>query len=176
MSLIEGTKKVNAIMIIEVLGKPPEHLKEILENMIKKIDEEKGVQVKNKKINEPKELEKKQGFYTNFAEVEVEVEEILYLAMLMFKYMPSHIDVISPEYITLKNNVWGEILSELVRKLHGYDELARIIQLEKIALENKLKTLEKTKNKPGEIIEEKTNEKEQEDESKKKDKSKEKTN
>ena len=80
-------------------------------------------------------------FYTSFAEVEVEVEEILYLAMLMFKYMPAHIEVVSPELITLTNNGWNEIFNELVRRLHSYDEVARVTQMEKDILEKKLKDL-----------------------------------
>ena len=49
--------------------------------MIKQIGAEKGVSIKEKKINEPKVLKDNEEFYTNFAEVEVEVEQILYLVM-----------------------------------------------------------------------------------------------
>ena len=155
MSLSEHeTKGIRAILILEVLGKPPEYLKETLENLIKKIDDEKGVEVKQKKINEAKKLEdsaknlknfdaKKmtsvEGFYTNFAEVEVEVEDVLNLVILLFKYMPAHIEIVSPELIALTNNGWGDILNELARRLHGYDEIARVMQVERTMLENRLK-------------------------------------
>ena len=138
---IEETKKINAILVFDIIGKPPEHLTETLNDIIKKIDEEKGVSVKGKKINEPVFMKDQKEFYTSFAEIEVEVEEILYLAMLMFKYMPAHVEVISPEVITLVNNGWNEIFNELVRRLHGYDEVARVIQMEKNILEKKLKGL-----------------------------------
>ena len=141
MSLINETKKVNAMIIIEVIGKPAEHLNKTLENLIKQINEEKGVIVKNKKINEPQLLKDQKEFYTNFAEVEVEVEEILFLAMLMFKYMPAHIEILSPENIILSNNGLNDILNELTRRLHGYDEVARVIQSEKAILEKKLREL-----------------------------------
>lgn len=141
MSLNKITKNIRVIMIIEVIGKPPEHLNETLENMIKQIGEEKGVVVKEKKINEPNLMKDQKDFYINFAEVEVEVEEVLHLSMLMFKYMPAHIEIISPEIITLSNNGLNEILNELVRRLHGYDEVARIIQVEKEILEKKLKDI-----------------------------------
>ncbi|MDP2628485.1 MAG: hypothetical protein Q8P15_01150 [Nanoarchaeota archaeon] len=145
-SEIEETKGIKAMMILEIVGKPPEHLVETLENLIKNIDEEKGVSVREKKIKEPVIIknkktgeENKDGFYTTFAEIEVEVEEITYLAMLMFKYMPAHIEVIEPELIILSNTGWGDILSELTRRLHGYDEVARIVQAEKAILEEKLR-------------------------------------
>jgi len=133
------TKGIRAAMMIEVIGKPPEHLIETLNNIIKQIDEEKGVDIKEKKIKEPVLMKDQKDFYTSFAEIEVEVEEILHLARLMFKYMPAHIEIISPELIALTNNGWNDILNELTRRLHGYDEVARIIQVEKNILEKKLR-------------------------------------
>jgi len=79
------------------------------------------------------------GLYTTFAEVEVEVEEILYLIRLLFKYMPAHVEIISPEILTLNNNGWNDVLNELMGRLHGYDEIARITKVEKDILEKKLK-------------------------------------
>jgi len=88
-----------------------------------------------------KVVKDQKDFYTNFAEIEVEVEEILYLMVLIFKYMPANVDVIYPEIIALTNNGWGDILNELVRRLHRYDEIARVIEAEKVILEKKLREL-----------------------------------
>jgi len=137
----EETKGIEAIFILEIIGKPPEHLVETLENMIKQIDEEKGVSVKHKKVNEPVTMKENQQFYTSFAEIVVEVDEVINLAMLMFKYMPAHVEIMSPELIALTNNNWNDILNEVIRRLHGYDEIARIIQVEKTILEKKLREL-----------------------------------
>ncbi len=139
MSSNEETKGIRASLILEVLGRPPEHLVETLKKLEGDIGNEKGVEIKDTKIKEPVELKDKKGLYTGFAEIEVEVEEISLLARLMFKYMPAHIEVISPELIALTNNGWGDILSEIIRRLHGYDEVARVIQSEKQILEKKLK-------------------------------------
>ncbi len=136
---IEDSKGIRAIMILEVLGRPPEHLTETLKKLAKEIDEEKGVDVKEKKINEPILMKDQKEFYTSFMEIEVEVEEILILAILMFKYMPAHIEIITPELIILSNNGWNDVLNELTRRLHGYDEMARVLQAEKNILEKKLK-------------------------------------
>jgi len=166
MSSHEETKNIRAVMIFDIIGKPPEHLTETLNNLITKIDEEKGVYVKEKKINEPVLIEDSKNspknkntkntepnskkdsdsasqkeFYTSFAEVEVEVEDILYLVILMFKYMPAHIEIITPELIALTNNGWNDILNELTRRLHGYDEIARILQLENAKMQKKLREM-----------------------------------
>ena len=140
--------KIKAVMIIEVIGRPKEHLIETLGSLIKQVDEEEGVNVKEKKISKPILMKGQKNFYTSFAEIEIEVEEILRLAVLMFKYMPSHIEIISPELIALTNNGWNDIFNELTRRLHGYDEIARVLQVEKDTLEKKLiETMEKKKKK-----------------------------
>ena len=141
----EETKGIAAVMILEAIGKPPEHLTEALENLIKEIEKEKGVTILAKKINEPILMKDQKDFYTTFAEIEVEVEEVLHIAILMFKYMPAHIEIISPELIVLTNNGWNDVLNELTRRLHGYDEVARVIQVEKSILEKKIRELLKEK-------------------------------
>ena len=135
------TGNITASIIIEILGRPPEHLKDTLNEIINKIDSETGVKVIGKKINEPVLVKDKKDFYTSFAEIEIEIEEIIYLAILLFKYMPTHIEIISPESITLSNSGWNDILNELARRLHGYEEIARVLQMEKSVLEKKLKEL-----------------------------------
>lgn len=143
-------KKVVAELIVEVLGRPPEHLVATLEDIAKRIGEEQGVKVVSKKINEPKPIKEQQDFFTSFAEISVEVEGILHLVVLMFKYMPANIEIISPQNISLTNSGFNDVLNELTRRLHGYEEIARILQTEKNILENKLREVagnsEKKKN------------------------------
>ena len=55
--------------------------------------------------------------------------------------MPAHMEIISPEKISLTNNGYGDILNELTRRLHGYDEVARVLQAEKQILTNQLEKL-----------------------------------
>ena len=133
--------KVNAILILDVIGMPPEHLVESLEKLIEEIDKEKGVRVKMKDIKQPTLMKEQKDFYTTFAEVEVEVDDVLNLAILLFKYMPAHLEIISPEVIAISNNSWNDILNELTRRLHAYDEIARIMQNEKVFLLKKINEL-----------------------------------
>src|SRR3989338_6668810 len=91
------TNGIKVIFILEIVGRPKEHLVKTLDGLIEAINKEKGIKVIEKKINEPIELKNNKDFYTTFAEVEVEVEEILQIAMLMFKYMPANIEIIEPE-------------------------------------------------------------------------------
>ncbi len=141
------TRGIRATLIVEVLGRPPEHLTETLNKISEAIGKEDGVKIEEVKTKEPVELQNEKGFYSSFSEITVEVREIATLVILMFKYMPAHVEVIYPELIALTNNGWSDILSELIRRLHGYDEVARVLQIEKKVLENKLRDVLETKEK-----------------------------
>ena len=137
--------KYKANLILEVIGHPPEHLEPALKEVIDKISNEKGVTLEDSKINKPKELEAKKGFFTTFAEVEVEVDDLLVLIRLTFKYMPSFVELVSPENAIFGNNKFNEFLNEVARRLHRYEDLARVFQVEKARLEKRIRELEKKK-------------------------------
>lgn len=148
MSLDEIPKqKITAVMIIEVMGRPKEHIIETINGMVEQIGAEPNVKVTEKTVHEAVEVEKQKDLFTTYAEVEVEVEDPLMLPALMFKYMPSHIDVIEPENLKINNRVYSDILSEIVRRLHRYDEIARVLQVEKNILEKQIRKLTEEKKK-----------------------------
>ncbi len=148
-------QKISATIMLEIIGKPPKHLVESLERIIKQMDEEKGVVVLKKDIKEPVPMKKKTNIvkkdsdekavqhdlYTTFAEIDVELEEIFNLVLIMFKYMPAHIEIVSPEAIILTNSGWNGMVNEFMRRLHNYNEVTRVLQIEKEILERKLKGL-----------------------------------
>jgi predicted transcriptional regulator len=142
---MSSEKKITAHMIIEALGKPPEHLVETLEGLVKEISEEKGVKVTESKVHEPKQVEEQKELYTDFVEIEIVVDEPLYLALLMFKYMPAHIEVLEPEEMIFTNHGYMEILNELTRRLHKYDEIVRVMQMEQQILQNQINKLKSEK-------------------------------
>ncbi|MCX6748104.1 MAG: hypothetical protein NT076_00710 [Candidatus Pacearchaeota archaeon] len=121
-------EKITAILIIEVLGKPAEYIKKALEDILIKLKNEKDVRVTHGEVKEPKELES--GIFTTFAEIELETN-IQMLMNLLFLYMPSHIEIIQPENLNLKNCDLNSFLNEITRKLHQYDELAKAMLMEK---------------------------------------------
>jgi len=149
------TKKITSMFVLEIIGRPPEYLIENLNGIIKKIGEEKGVCIKNTKINPPVLMKDQKDFFTSFAEIELETENVLYLAILMFKYMPAYIEIISPQNVSLTNSDLNDVFNELTRRLHGYDEIVRIVQAEKIILEKKLReVLNQNQTKASEVKEE----------------------
>jgi len=52
---------LHATIIIEILGRPSDYVKESMEKIVDALGKENGIQVINKKVHEPKELEKQNG-------------------------------------------------------------------------------------------------------------------
>lgn len=142
MSLDEKEKyPIKVVLIIEVLGRPKENVISTLEEISKEMEKEKGLKLIEKKIHEAKEIEKQKGMFTSYAEIEIAVEDILTLALISFRYMPANIEIIEPENINLTNIALSDIMTEIIGKLHQYDEVVRVVQMEKQILENQVKKL-----------------------------------
>ena len=134
-------KPIQASIIIEVAGRPPEHLIETIKDIIEKLSQEKGVKIINQKIHDTVLLPNQKDFYTTFTELEISTETLEILSQIILKYMPSHLEIISPKSISIKSHEVNEIFGEVIKKIHTYDETARIIQTQKIQMEKKLKEL-----------------------------------
>ena len=160
--------KIEASFIIEMMGKPAEHLSDTLRRLIEKLGTEKGVNIVGRKIHEPKEVEQnneqikidekikdkiKNGLkgegkmevlsdiFTTFAEVDAEFDSLESLLFIAFNYMPSHIQITKPENFFIRNEDLDVLLTNIILRLHRYDEIAKRITIKKAILENKLKEL-----------------------------------
>ncbi len=147
MSSDKETKGIRVALILEMIGRPAEHLTESMKKILDQMEEEKDTKIISSDIKEPQEMKDNKDFFTTFCEIEVEVKEIANLAILIFKYMPAHIEIIEPELIALTNNGWNDLLNEITRRLHGYDEVARVLQFRNAELEKKLKEISEKKEK-----------------------------
>ena len=68
-------------------------------------------------------------------------EVLLPQPIILFKYMPANVEIVEPELVVLSNNGWSDIFSEVTRRLHGYDEIARVLQIQNAKMQEKLKEL-----------------------------------
>ena len=138
---MENEIKINAVLVLDIIGKPKEYLVESLERLVGNIGREKGVLIVSKEIKDPVQMKDQKEFYSTFAEIEIEVEEISTLFILMFRYMPAHIEILSPSMLGMTNNILNEALNDMIRRLHSYDELSRVMQVEKQILIKKIEEL-----------------------------------
>jgi len=130
-------EEIRTSIIIEMMGRPESHLKATMKELMKRLDSEEGVKVLDKKIHKSKVLEQKdkegnivkvekgKEMYTTFSEVNLELEHIMHLLRIVFAYMPAHIEITSPAEMRLQNFDVSTLLSEVTKKLHGYDAIAK---------------------------------------------------
>jgi hypothetical protein len=117
---------VRAIMIIEIAGRPPKHVKESLEKYVREIDKVKDVELHSIKISEPVEVDGGKDMFTCFAEVDFEVDNFSRLSEIMFDFMPSSVEILEPLKINLNSSDATSLLNNISGRLHRYDEIAKV--------------------------------------------------
>ncbi len=135
-------KEIRAILMVEVAGRPAEHVKESLKIHVGRFKNIKDMKLISATISEPKEIEGHKEFFTCFSEVEVEVPSFLKLTDLIFDFMPSSIEVVEPNQIEFDTQEATAITNQLTGRLHRYDEIAKIVKLQNEQLVKKVKELE----------------------------------
>ncbi|MEK6856341.1 MAG: hypothetical protein AABX66_04255 [Nanoarchaeota archaeon] len=129
-------------IILEILGRPPEHIVEGLKMLVEKLKNEKGVKLQHFKIHEPTLVKEAKDLYTTFADVEIAVDSINSLFMVAFNYMPANIEVIYPENVELNNNDLNHAVNQLIQRLHNYDAVTKNVVAERDFLAQRLKVHE----------------------------------
>ncbi len=136
--------KIKALFIFEIMGRPPEHIKNTLGELIDKLGEQKGIDIIRKEIREPKPVEKKdvQNLFTTFAEVELITDNLSLIFDIALNMLPSHVEILGPKELEFKNFDLSSVVSNLCVKIHKYDELAKVSLMEKNILIQRLKEAE----------------------------------
>ncbi|MBD3252142.1 hypothetical protein GF386_00230 [Candidatus Pacearchaeota archaeon] len=132
--------KIKARFIFEILGRPPEHIKETLEKVVDTLGKQEGVKILEKKVHEPKLLEKEnvENMFTTFSEVEVEVDNLNLVFLIVLNMLPSNVEITEPSELKTTNFDLTAILSDLAIKIHKYDEIAKALTLQRNQLINKI--------------------------------------
>jgi hypothetical protein len=146
---MEFEKKVKALLIIEVLGKPPEHVLQALKDLVERMGKEKDVEIISKKFNEPKPA---QTLFVTFAEVEIAVPDLFKLFEICFSYMPASVEIFEPADLKFAISDANLIINGLMSRLHQYDAVAKRLSFENMILKNQLQQI-KGMQAPQNIIE-----------------------
>lgn len=146
-------KKIEAIMIVEVAGRPANYVREGLETHVSRLDQMKDIEVIRRTFSEPKKIEHQEEAYVCFAEIEVAVTNFQRLLDLVFDFMPSSIEIIEPGRIDLDSQEATMFVNNLAGRLHRYDEIAKIAQFKIKELNMQLEQLKNQKEiKKDELI------------------------
>ena len=132
--------KIEASLILEILGRPKENVSAAMETLINRLSLEKGVKMLNRTLHEPVPVEKS-DLFTSFAEVDVELDSFMIYVAVIFGYMPSNIQITSPEKMTLNNIELNEVGNALVQRLHHYDAVTKNVLVERNFYAKKLQEI-----------------------------------
>ncbi len=132
---------ITAKFILEILGRPAEHLTTTLNELIEKIGSDKGISVVSKEIHKPKAVEKTDNLWTAFADIELNFETIHHFFNAVMAYMPAHVEIVEPESFRLNAFEMNELSNFLVSRLHNYDAVAKKLMGEREILIKKLEYL-----------------------------------
>lgn len=155
-------QKIIVKVIIEIVGKPKEHVSKSLELVLDKIKGEKLIKILEKETFKPKKVE---SFFSTFAELELQFNSTSKLLDFCFDYMPSSVEITSPDKLSLQSTDLVSVLNDLLSKLHAISNNVANLNAENqllkrngeallknlitLSLENKILSLEDLSKKVG---------------------------
>lgn len=126
--------------VIEVLGKPREHVETALTGYIENLEKNKNFQITDKQFATAQQQENSELWVT-FVELEAKTSSVKHLTGFCFDYMPSMLEIITPEKIVFKDVEVSQYLNDLQAKLHHVDMVAKQVQTENNILQRSLGSL-----------------------------------
>ncbi|OIO62934.1 hypothetical protein AUJ83_01995 [Candidatus Woesearchaeota archaeon CG1_02_33_12] len=107
--------KILTRVIIEIIGKPKEHIEKALKIVVDKIKEQKDIKVVEEKLFD---AEKQEEMFSTFAELGVLFMDIETLVGFCFDFMPSSVEILDPEKLNFNSNEFAGLINDLLAKLH----------------------------------------------------------
>ncbi len=120
--------KIVCRAVIEVLGQPKEHVEKAMQEYIGNLKKDERYQIIREDFAELKKQDN--NLWATFTEMEIEVKEIKDVVSFCFEYMPSLIEIIEPEKITLTDRDFSDFFNDLQARLHQVDMVAKQVKLE----------------------------------------------
>lgn len=132
---------IHARCIIEMAGKPKEHIEQTMGALLDTLKENKNIDIISKEIADAEEIKDQEGFFSTFAELELLFKNIPAMVGFCFDYMPSSIEVLAPEEMKFKQRELSQILNELQGKLHTLNSAVKKFSMENNFLKSNINVL-----------------------------------
>ncbi len=115
--------------IIEVLGKPKEHIEEALKGYVQQLKQDERYKIVYEEVAETQQQEKTELWVT-FAELELQVKGLEDITSFCFDYMPSVVEILEPASLTMTDLQLTQTFNDLQAKLHQVDMVAKQVKME----------------------------------------------
>ncbi|MBT3394930.1 hypothetical protein HOA59_01885 [archaeon] len=123
-------EKIKINTIIEIVGMPKEHVVDTMQKVIDLIEKDEEIKLESKDTAEPELIK---DLWSTFTEFELEFETFKKLTGFCFDFMPSSVEIISPEKPELNSKDIEDLLNDVLAKTHQYDMALKRMILEKRA-------------------------------------------
>tara|TARA_Y100000034_G_scaffold123397_1_gene170088 strand:- start:593 stop:994 length:402 start_codon:yes stop_codon:yes gene_type:complete len=119
--------------IIEIVGKPKEHITQTMQKVVELIESNEKFSLTDKKIAETKEVK---GLWSTFGEFEIDFSKFEDIGTFCFEFMPSSLEIISPEELKIDSKEVEEFTNDVLAKLHQYDMVVKQMILQQKGVAN----------------------------------------
>ncbi len=126
--------------IIEVLGKPREHVDASMKGYLQKLRDDKKYTIMSEVLADLQKQENS-DLWMVFAELEIKTSSLDDIINFCFDYMPSIIEILEPAQLTLSDGETSNFLNDMQAKLHYVDMLAKQLKTENDSLKINLAAL-----------------------------------
>ena len=120
--LIAEQTHIRCKVIIEVLGKPKDHVEKSIRDYVDKIKKDPELVVMNADFSEAEEKEK---LFAVFVELDMVIKGMPKLIGFCFDYMPSSIEITKPEEFAVKKSTIENFINDLQARLHNVDMIVK---------------------------------------------------
>ena len=104
---------------IEVLVYPEDHVKTTIEKIVEKLKNEEGIKIIKSEIQKTEKI--KENFFASFAETEMKINDFSRLLNFCYNYLPSSLEILDADKITLPIREFSMGINEMLAKLHHYN-------------------------------------------------------
>ena len=101
------------------MGYPEEHILKVIENILEKLEQHPSITIVKKDMA-PTEKAKEKMFST-FVELEMKVKDIRDIYLFCIEFLPTSIEILDSESITMKTQDFTSSLNEVIAYLHKYN-------------------------------------------------------
>ncbi len=119
---VSDESHIRCKIIIELLGKPKQHIEKTIRMYVDKIKQDSGLIVLK---NDFADAVPRDDFFSTFAELEMVVKGIPKLISFCFDYMPSSVEILKPEEFSLRKSAIQNFVNDLQSRLHDVDMIVK---------------------------------------------------
>ncbi len=130
----DWSNKVKVRAIIELAGRPKEHVENSMKLLIDKLKTQEDLKVEEAEIFDAKKLVEEGSMYTIFAEIVLDAQDLIALSRFCFDYTPSSIEILEPEQLKVDAAIANNFLNDLLGRLHETDMVLKNVRAEHKAL------------------------------------------